>query len=154
VSPYLGSEIVGAEQLDLFLRKTYLLFRPGAELKRAAPSAVGIPVLSRHEPVDAVDYAPNSSSAASSDARFEPPHLVCSIAVWAADAIDNIESGKNNGLSAGHRYEPVMEAGVSPDGERHDRWMKRISLNHIALCRTPRIGAEWNYRGSGPGLVD
>jgi hypothetical protein len=29
-----------------------------------------------------------------SDARFEAPHLLCSIAIWSADAIKDIENEK------------------------------------------------------------
>jgi hypothetical protein len=58
-----------------------------------------------------------------SDAGFQAPHFVCSIAIWSQDAIDDIESGAKGALSDGYRYRPGMKPGVSPDGERMtEKW--------------------------------
>jgi uncharacterized protein len=142
VDPYRGDELVNGELLGLHPRRVYLMFRPGVELERAASSANGIPLLSRHQPVDAVDYAPELvCGAVLSDSRYEHPHLVASIAIWAKDEIDGIENGDKGALSAGYRYDPDMTPGVSPSGERYDGSMKNIVFNHVAIVENPRIGS-------------
>jgi uncharacterized protein len=151
VDRYFGHEIVDAPQLGLDPQKTYRLYRPAAELRRAVPSACGLPILSSHEAVDAVQFRPDLLVGASlSDARFEPPHLLCSIAIWSQDAIDDIESGRKGALSAGYRYQPIMKPGVTPAGERYDGYMIDIVLNHIALCDEGRIGAAAMIADSRP----
>jgi uncharacterized protein len=67
---------------------------------------------------------------------------LCSIAIWSADAIGDIESGAKGALSAGYRYQPIMEPGVSPDGERYDGTMVDIIFNHVALVDRGRIGPD------------
>jgi uncharacterized protein len=124
---------------------------------KAVPTCVGLPVLTAHEPVDAVEFRPDLLVGSTlSDARFQAPHLLCSLAIWARGAIDDIESGKKGALSAGYRYRPVMRHGVSPDGERFDGIMRDIVLNHVALVDRGRIGPdavltdrapdEWSFR--------
>jgi hypothetical protein len=75
-----------------------------------------------------------------SDARFQAPHLLCSIAIFSADAIRDIQSGAKGALSSGYRYRPIMRPGISPDGERFDGTMRDIVLNHVALVDVGRIG--------------
>jgi uncharacterized protein len=95
VSRYYGHEIIGGPELGLDPQRTYLLYRPPDELKKAVSSACGLPVLTAHEPVDAVEFRPDLLVGSTlNDARFVSPHLLCSIAIWSADAIDDIESGR------------------------------------------------------------
>jgi uncharacterized protein len=142
VSRYYGSEIIGGPELGLDPRRTYLLYRPPDQLARAVPSACGLPILTAHEPVDAVEFRPDLLVGSTlNDARFQAPHLLCSIAIWSADAIKDIESGAKSSLSAGYRYRPIMRPGISPDsGERYDGIMSDIILNHVALVDVGRIG--------------
>jgi hypothetical protein len=143
VGKYYGAEIIDADTLHLEPDWTYLLYRPPEELAKAAPSANGLPILTAHEPVDAVEFRPDLLVGSTlSDARFQAPHLVCSIAVWSQDAIDDIESGKKGALSAGYRYRPIMKPGVSPDGERYDGKMVDIVFNHVVLVDMGRIGPD------------
>jgi uncharacterized protein len=157
VGEYWGDEIVEGPELGLDPQKMYLLYRPPEELAKAVPSACGLPILTSHEPVDAVEFAPHLLVGATlSDACFEAPHLLCSIAIWSADAINDIESGKKGALSAGYRYQPILQSGVSPEGERYDGIMRDIVLNHVALVDRGRIGPdavltdrapdEWSFR--------
>jgi uncharacterized protein len=99
VSKYYGAEIVGADKLHLDPQRTYLLYRPPEELARAVSSANGLPILTAHEPVDAVEFRPDLLVGSTlSDARFQAPHLVCSIAIWSAEAIKDIASGAKRSL--------------------------------------------------------
>jgi uncharacterized protein len=143
VGEYYGAEIVDGDTFGLDPEQMYLMYRPPEELARAVPSARGLPILTAHEPVDALEYRPDLLVGATlSDARFEAPHLVCSIAIWSADAIRDIESGVKGALSAGYRYRPIMQSGVSPGGQRYDGKMVDIVLNHVALCDVGRIGPD------------
>jgi uncharacterized protein len=142
VSRYYGHEIIGADTLHLDPQRTYLLYRPPDELAIAASSACGLPVLTAHEPVDAVEFRPDLLVGATlNDARFVAPHLLCSIAIWSADAIKDIESGKKGALSWGYRYETDMRPGVTPDGKRFDGSIRGLVGNHVAVVDVPRIGA-------------
>jgi uncharacterized protein len=141
VSRYYGHEIIDADTLHLDPQRTYRMYRPPEELAKAVPSACGLPILTAHEPVDAVEFRPDLLVGATlNDARFEPPHLLCSIAIWSADAIRDIQSGTKGALSSGYRYRPIMTPGISPDGEHFDGIMRDIVLNHVALVDVGRIG--------------
>jgi uncharacterized protein len=143
VSRYYGSEVIDGPELGLDPQRTYLLYRPAAELARAVPSCVGLPILSEHEPVDAVEFRPDLLVGSTlSDARFQPLHLVCSIAIFSAAAIEDIESGNKSALSAGYRYRPIMKPGISPGGSRFDGSMRDIVFNHVALVDSGRIGPD------------
>jgi hypothetical protein len=144
VSRYYGHEIIGADTLHLDPQRTYLLYRPPDELAIAASSACGLPVLTAHEPVDAVEFRPDLLVGATlNDARFVAPHLLCSIAIWSAEAIKDIESGKKGALSWGYRDETDMRPGVTPDGrKRFDGSMRDIIGNHVALVDSGRIGPD------------
>jgi hypothetical protein len=101
VSKYYGAEIIDADKLGLDPQRTYLMYRPPDELARAVPSACGLPILTAHEPVDAVEFRPDLLVGATlSDARFQAPHLPCSIAIFSADAIRDIQSGAKGARSS------------------------------------------------------
>jgi uncharacterized protein len=140
VGKYYGSEIVDADGLDP--DAVYWLLRPASELIKAVPTCVGLPVLTAHEPVDAVEFRPDLLVGATlSDAQFRAPHLLCSLAIWSQSAIDDIESGKKGALSAGYRYRPDMTLGIH-NGQRFDGVMRDIVLNHVALVDVGRIGPD------------
>jgi hypothetical protein len=141
VSKYYGHEIIDANALGLDPSRMYRMYRPPEELAKAVPSACGLPILTAHEPVDAVEFRPDLLVGSTlSDARFQAPHLLCSIAIFSADAIRDIQSGAKGALSSGYRYTPIMRPGISPDGERYDGIMHNIVLNHVALVDVGRIG--------------
>jgi uncharacterized protein len=155
VDRYLGSEIADGSKLGLDPAAEFLMYRPAAELARAVPSACGLPILSAHEPVDAVQFRPDLLIGSTlSDARFEAPHLLCSIAIWSADAIRDIETGKKGALSLGYHYEPDMRPGTAPDGTRFDGVMRDIVANHLALVDVPRIGAAGYLADRAPRRLE
>ena len=53
ISEYRGDEIPGAEALGLDPQATYAMLRPAAELRKAASSMSGVPLLREHQPMDA-----------------------------------------------------------------------------------------------------
>jgi uncharacterized protein len=143
VGQYWGDEIIEGDELGLDPTKMYLMYRPPEELAKAVPSVAGLPVLSAHQPVSAVEFAPHLLVGATlSDARFEAPHLLCSIAIWSADAIADIESGAKGALSWGYRYETDMRPGFTPEGKRFDGSMRDLVGNHVALVDKGRIGPD------------
>ncbi len=143
VDPYLGREISGAEALRLDPDKRYLLYRPAEELAKAAATANGIPLLNCHDGnFDAVNYdAANVIGAIGTDARFDDPYLVASLAVYDSDVIAEIEAGERVGLSCGYAYRPVVEGGMH-DGVGYDLKMTDIRFNHVALVKEGRVGPE------------
>jgi len=56
VNPYLGSEIPDYVRLGLNPNTVYQLWRPAAELAKAAGSFAGKPLLSRHQPLSAAAH--------------------------------------------------------------------------------------------------
>jgi hypothetical protein len=84
-----------SSSLGLDPQAMYILYRPPDELAKAVPTCVGLPVLTSHEPVDAVEFRPDLLVGATlSDAQFRAPHLLCSLAIWAQGAIDDIEAAR------------------------------------------------------------
>lgn len=142
VSPYLGSEIPGADELDLDPRRIYQLLRDPEELEKAAPTFNNIPVLSEHIPVSAADHRPDLVvGSTGTDAVFEAPYLKNSLVVWSADAIKGIENGEQRELSCAYRYTPDMTPG-NFDGTRYDGVMRNLIANHLALVATGRAGPD------------
>lgn len=155
VNPYLGHEIPGWEELGLEPDKVYQLFRDPSELAAGAATFNSIPLLNRHIPVSAENHQPKSVvGATGSDASFEAPYLRNSLVIWAAEAIEGIESGEQRELSCAYRYIPVMEPGTY-QGTRYDGRMTQIIGNHVALVAAGRAGpdvivGDSQMEGSGP----
>ena len=121
VSPYLGSEIPDYQRLGLDPSATYMLYRPASELKKAADSFAGKPLLSRHRPVTADDHDTDLVVGAVADPVWDAKAgvLRASLTVWDADAIRGIQDGTQADLSAAYRYRAVPEAGEFK-GQRYD----------------------------------
>jgi hypothetical protein len=142
VSEYLGSEIPGASDLGLDPQATYAMFRPAAELRRAASTMCGVPVLSQHVPMNATTFDPAAVvGACLDDAVFESPYLRCSIIIWSADAIKGIEDGSARQLSAGYAYKPDMRPGVF-ETVPYDGKMVDLRFNHLAIVNRGRNGPD------------
>jgi hypothetical protein len=135
VSPYHGFEIPSADELGLDPSRIYRLLRPAAELMKAAPSLIGVPVLSQHIPVDPNNHEPTAVvGAVMGDCRFSDPYLLASACIWTAEAISGIERGTKSGVSAGYSYTVIMENCASWDGVMTD-----LAFNHIAIVDNPRV---------------
>jgi hypothetical protein len=128
--------------LGLDPKARYMLLRPASELKRAASTLSGVPVLSQHVPMDAKTFDPAAVvGACLDDAVFEPPYLRCSIVIWSADAINGIENGSARQLSAGYAYEPDLRPGVF-ETVPYDGSMRALRFNHLALVERGRNGPD------------
>lgn len=143
VCPYMGSEIPDGDKMGLDPKKTYLLYRHPAELKKAADSFNGKPILCDHIPVSADTIDPEMIVGTTGrDAHFDGEYLTNSLDFWPKNAIDGIESSQKKQLSCGYRYTADMTPGVSPQGEKFDGIMRNIVGNHVALVKEGRAGPD------------
>lgn len=143
VCPYYGREIPHYVSLGLDANRVYQLYRDPVELKAAAASFAGKPLLMHHIPVTA--DAPATElvvGTVGTDVQFEGVHLRAPLSVWRQDAIDLIESGEQRELSPGYRYTADMTPGRSPDGVAFDGSMRQIMGNHVALVAEGRTGPD------------
>lgn len=142
VNGYAGSEIPDAARLGLQSDRIYQLLRDPAELAKAAPTFCNLPLLDEHCLVTANDHRPDLVvGSTGTDAVFDAPYLRVSLAVWAGDAIANIQSGAQRELSAAYRYVPVMQAGTY-GGVPYDGRMTQIVGQHVALVDQGRVGSD------------
>jgi hypothetical protein len=73
---------------------------------------------------------------------WSAPYLKAQLAIWDAEAITAVESGKQKELSCGYRYVADMSPGTSPEGEAYDGVMRGLQCNHVALVETGRAGHD------------
>jgi hypothetical protein len=142
VCPYFGREIPFFETLGLDSERVYLMYRDPEELRRAADSFEGVPLLDIHVPVTADDHAPESTVGTVTNPRFEYPYLVGDLIVWTQDAKDLIESETQRELSSAYRYTADMTPGMSPEGVAFHGRMRDIKSNHVALVAEGRAGPD------------
>src|SRR5579859_8129889 len=143
VSPYLGSEIPDWETLGLDPDRIYQLYRDPDELARAAPTFNSVPLLLIHKPSTADDHPRELTvGTTGNNAKFEAPFLKNSLTIWDSEGVDAVESKKQHELSPGYRYTPLMEPGVTPDGEYFDGRMTQIVGNHLCLVDLGRTGHD------------
>lgn len=142
VNPYYGKEIPDFGKLGLDPNKIYYGLRPADELKKAAETFNGLPLLYLHHLESA--EAPQKESRIGStgtDTTFKKPYLLSTLSITDADAIRQIENGTCKELSCAYRYEPKLESGTF-DGKRYDFIMRNIRGNHVALVPEGRAGSD------------
>lgn len=142
ICPYLGREIPGWEALGLDPEKTYRLFRDPDELKKAAATFTGKPLLIKHVPVTAEQPQKDLIVGTVGTVTWEDPYLISRpLTVWTQEAIDLIESGQQRELSSAYRYVAVMQPGTW-GGETFDGRMTNIEGNHTAIVTEGRVGPD------------
>jgi 8-oxo-dGTP pyrophosphatase MutT (NUDIX family) len=142
VNPYLGKEIPDFEILGLDPEKLYMLLRDPQELKKAAHTFNGLPLLEEHEPVDAKDHPKELViGSTGTDAVFAPPYLKNSLVIWPGDAIADVESEQKKEISSAYRYRADMTPGTY-QGVKYDGVMRDIVGNHVALVKEGRAGSD------------
>ncbi len=142
VNPYLGSEIPNAEELGLVPTQVYMLFRDPEELRKAAPTFNGLPILVKHVAVSADDPQKDIvGGCTGSTAFFEDPYLYNALSVWTRDAIEGIETDQQKELSSAYRYRADMTPGAW-EGVKYDGVMRDIVGNHVALVKKGRAGPD------------
>jgi hypothetical protein len=138
VSPYLGHEIPGWQELNLTPDRIYKMLRPAEELKKAAPTINGVQLLRKHIPVSASDHQPwDVAGAVGTTAEWNDPWIDNGLTIWSAEDIKRIESGEKAELSPGYHYDPVMEPGEF-DGEDYSGRMTNIVFNHVSIVENGR----------------
>ncbi len=146
VCPYLGSEIPNAEKLGLDPSRVYYLYRDAEALAASAPTFERAPLMLEHLPVTAETAQKAAIKrkiiGAISNVRWTAPYLVADLTVWDGEGIEAIESERQAELSPGYHYVPVMNAGVTPDGESFEGRMTQISGNHLCIVDTGRTGPD------------
>lgn len=141
VCPYYGSEIPGAQELGLDPGKVYHLLRHPDELKKAAESFSGKPLLINHRPQYADDHEKSVTIGAIMNPQWDGPYLKAELVVWDGEAIKAIDSGEQKELSAGYRYRADMTPGMH-EGVKYDGIMRDIVGNHVALVTEGRAGPD------------
>lgn len=140
VVEYRGHELAPPDGVTLDPDRLYSVYRPGAEIEKAAATSNSIQLLVRHIPVTVDDPQTEVlAGTTGSDAEYIAPYLYNSLSVWTAEAIDLIKSEKQKELSAGYRYRLVPEPGVF-QGQPFDFWMADLDFNHVALVERGRAG--------------
>ena len=142
VSGYFGREIPDWRRVGLDAERMYQLYRDPFELKRAASTFAGKPILIEHTAVSPGDHPfTKVVGAIGDDVRFDAPFLKASLSIWTDEAIDAIESGSQRELSCGYKYSLDLTPGTFA-GETYDGVMRDIAGNHLALVSQGRCGAS------------
>jgi hypothetical protein len=148
VSPYLGREInevmkdaPGWQMLEP--KTTYKLLRDPKELRKAADTFNGKPLLWRHQAATATDHPTDIViGSTGTNARFDGENLTNDLTIWPQYATKAIEDGRKKSLSCGYGYIADMTPGTY-NGQLYDGVMRNIKGNHVALVDAPRVpGAQ------------
>lgn len=132
VNPYPGGQIPGWQKLGLKEHTIYELYRDPDELRRAAPTFEGVPLMVKHVVQTAEQPRKEYQAGSVHSITFDGKHLRGDLLVTDGYAIELIESDELSDLSCGYRYDPVMQSGEA-DGSKFDGVMRKIQGNHVAL---------------------
>ena len=153
VCPYKGSEIPRHAELGLDPDKIYRLYRDPEELRLAARSFEGKPLLVKHVAIDAVDAHKDLWVGTVGKVTYEHPYLIARpLMVLTKEAIDLIESKEQRELSAAYRYDALMVPG-NADGEAYDGRMVNIRGNHVAIVPEGRVGPDVHVADELPQVI-
>ena len=79
---------------------------------------------------------------AGSHVRFSDGFVEVALIITDQDAIDAIQRGDAQEVSAGYRVDYDNTPGVTPEGESYDGIQRNILVNHIAVVSKGRAGRE------------
>ncbi len=79
---------------------------------------------------------------AGSQVRFSDGFVEVAVVITDADAIEKINRGDAQEVSAGYRVDYDPTPGISPDGQSYDGVQRNIRVNHIAVVPKGRAGSE------------
>lgn len=141
ICPYLGREIPGSEELGLEPGRVYKMYRRAEDLEASVPTFEGIPLMMHHVSSDAANPRTDMIIGCVRNVRWVAPYLVADLDVWVGEGIEAIESERQQELSPGYRYVPVMNSGLL-GAEPYDGAMTKIQANHLAIVDTGRTGPD------------
>lgn len=141
INEYYGREIPGSEALGLDPARRYRLLRHPDELKAAAETWNGKPLMIAHKPISASDHPKDLVVGSVAGAEFEHPYLYAALNIWDQGAIDAVESGSQKELSSAYHYTADMTPGTF-EGQPYDGVMRALHANHVALVRDGRAGSD------------
>ena len=159
VNPYLGREIAGSEAQGWDANTIYYGLRDPDELKKAAKTFDGMPLLMNHHKTDAENPAKEYTiGSIGTDGKFEKPYLKNSMTITDAKAIQAIEDGSSQEISCSYRFTPDFTSGdyIAEDGSKihYDFIMRNIEGNHVALVPEGRAGHDVKVADSKLELND
>ncbi len=79
---------------------------------------------------------------AGSQVRFFDGFVEVAVVITDADAIEKINRGDAQEVSAGYRVDYDPTPGMTPDGQSYDGVQRNIFVNHIAIVPKGRAGSE------------
>ena len=146
VSPYLGKELEGWEEQKLEPDRIYYGLRDPDELKKAAPTFNGMPLLLNHHEMDA-NVQPKEFVVGSTgtDAEFDAPYLMNSLSITDADAVQRVQDGTMKELSCCYFFTADFTPGTYKENGQnvpYDFVMRNIRGNHVALVEQGRAGHD------------
>lgn len=143
VCPYYGREIPDFKALGLDPDRVYMLYRDPAELKAAAPTFAGKPLLLHHKPVTSEDHPTELViGSIGTTVEWRAPYLRAPLSVWRQDGIDAIETEEQREISSGYRYRADMTPGTTPEGVAFHGVMRDIMANHVTIVDEGRAGPD------------
>ena len=151
VSDYMGRECPGADALGFHPDRLYPLLRDPQELKRAAPSFENKPLTISHRALSANDHDPEIVCGSVSSIEWDGTFLSGDLSIWTAEAIDLVQSGRQEQLSCSYKYTIDPTPGVF-EGMRYVGIMRNIEGNHVSLVEMGRLGAQCIVGDSAPNL--
>lgn len=142
VAPYYGFEIPNHEKLGLDTGKIYYGYRSAEELKKAAHTFNGLPLLLHHhaESADEPQKEYRVGSVGSS-AVWNAPYIDNALSITDKVGIKAVQDGSCREISAAYLYDPDFTAGEF-DGKKYDFIMRNIRGNHVALVEEGRAGHD------------
>ena len=79
---------------------------------------------------------------AGSQVRFSDGFVEVAVVITDADAIEKINRGDAQEVSAGYRVDYDPTPGITPDGQSYDGVQRNIFVNHIAIVPKGRAGSS------------
>lgn len=154
VNPYLGREIPGWEGFKLKPDAIYYGLRDPDELRKAAPTFNGVPLLINHHEESAANPQKEwRVGSTGTDTTFDGEYLRSTLSITDKEAIDLIESGKMKELSCAYYFRPDFTSGTF-HGVPFDFIMRDIKGNHVALVEEGRAGHDVKVADSKEGVKD
>jgi hypothetical protein len=143
VSEYPGDEVPNWRRLALSPQRSYRMFRSAGELRKAASTFCGLPILSRHIALDEAVRPELVIGAVGTDARFDDQSqsVRATLTIWDRDALAAIKDGTKCELSCGYCYGPGPRIAAGRfRNQAFDGIMTDLVGHHVALVRRGKCG--------------